>query len=111
LCVAQGTYFLATGLWPLLHLPSFVAVTGPKTDVWLVKTVGVLIASIGAALVTAGATGAPSPAIAAVAIGSAAGLAAIDVWYVRRGVIRRVYLLDAVLEVGLVAAWTIALLA
>jgi hypothetical protein len=33
---------------------SFLAVTGPKTDLWLVKSVGILIAVIGAALVVAG---------------------------------------------------------
>jgi hypothetical protein len=34
------------GLWPLVHLSSFEAVLGPKTDRWLVKTVcGLLIAN------------------------------------------------------------------
>lgn len=28
----QGTFYLATGIWPLVHIESFVAVTGPKTD-------------------------------------------------------------------------------
>jgi hypothetical protein len=28
----QGAYFLVTGVWPLVHMPSFLAVTGPKTD-------------------------------------------------------------------------------
>jgi hypothetical protein len=36
----QALYYLATGLWPLVHLPSFEAVTGPKTDDWLVHMVG-----------------------------------------------------------------------
>jgi hypothetical protein len=33
-----------TGLWPLVSIGTFQQVTGPKTDLWLVKTVGVLIA-------------------------------------------------------------------
>ena len=40
-------YFMLTGIWPVVHMPSFIAVTGPKTDLWLVRTVGLLIAGIG----------------------------------------------------------------
>jgi hypothetical protein len=43
----QAAYYLMTGLWPLFHRRSFEAVTGPKTDYWLVRTVGVLVAAIG----------------------------------------------------------------
>jgi hypothetical protein len=32
--LVQGVYFLLTGVWPIVHLPSFLAVTGPKTDLW-----------------------------------------------------------------------------
>jgi hypothetical protein len=39
----QAIYYLLTALWGLFHIESFMAVTGPKTDVWLVKTVSVLI--------------------------------------------------------------------
>src|SRR5437879_6174180 len=34
--LAQGLYFLLTGLWQLLSISSFQAVTGPKHDLWLV---------------------------------------------------------------------------
>jgi hypothetical protein len=43
----QGGDYLATGLWPLIHMKSFVAVTGPKRDLWLVRTVGILVSCIG----------------------------------------------------------------
>jgi hypothetical protein len=43
-------FYLVSGLWPLVHLQSFLTVTGPKTDLWLVKTLGVLISVIGAVL-------------------------------------------------------------
>jgi hypothetical protein len=46
----QAAYYCLTGIWPLLHLASFEAVTGPKTDDWLVKMVGLLAAVIGATL-------------------------------------------------------------
>ena len=34
---AQGALYVVTGVWPLLHMASFEAVTGPKTDDWLVR--------------------------------------------------------------------------
>ncbi len=42
--------------------------------------------------------------------GSAAALAAIDLWYAgARRRIARVYLLDAAVELGIVGAWAVAL--
>jgi len=106
--LGQGVFYLVTGIWPLLSIRSFEAITGPKTDRWLVKTAGVLIAAVGAGLTLAGGRGRVTPELATVAIGSAAGLTAIDLVYVGNGRISRVYLLDAVAEVGVIAAWGIA---
>ena len=41
--LAQGLYYAFTGVWPLISMSSFLAVTGPKTDLWLVNTVGILV--------------------------------------------------------------------
>src|SRR5437763_87401 len=103
--LAQGLYYLLTGLWPLLHMRSFEAVTGPKTDTWLVQTVGVLVVVIGGAMCLAAYRRQGSPEILFIAFGSALGLAAIDVIFVYQGRIRPVYLLDAGIQVGLVALW------
>src|SRR5690349_12706339 len=89
----HGIYFFGTGIWPILHMRSFLAVTGPKQDLWLVRTVGALIAVIGVALFFARET----PFI--LAIGSSVSLAFVDVYYVARRVIAKVYLLDAVPEI------------
>lgn len=105
LAVAQGAYFLLTGIWPILSIRTFEAVTGPKTDDWLVKTVGLLIAVVGAVLILAGARDAVSAEVVVLAVGSALGLAGVDVWYVARRVIPRVYLLDAAAEALLIALW------
>jgi hypothetical protein len=105
LAVAQGALYLATGVWPLLHMRSFEAVTGEKTDGWLVETVGALLTVGGAAMMTAGLRRRVTPEIALLAAGSAAALTAIDVIYTARRVIRPVYLLDAVAETALVAGW------
>lgn len=105
LAFGQGIYFGLTGLWPLLHMPSFLAVTGPKVDLWLVRTVGVLILAIGATLCSAGWRRRVTMEIAVLAVGSAVGLAAIDCFYVFVGRIPPIYLADAAAEALLIAAW------
>jgi hypothetical protein len=71
-------------------------------------SVGVLVAVIGASLTMAGARGRVAPEAVAIAAGSAAGLAAIDTVYPVKGRISKIYLLDAVVEVALVAGWALA---
>jgi hypothetical protein len=105
LACTQGVYFALTGVWPLLHMRSFEAVTGPKTDKWLVKTVGTLIAIIGGVLVSAASRRRITPEIAGLALGTATGLGAVDVVYAVKGRISPIYLADAVLEATLVSAW------
>jgi hypothetical protein len=104
----QGVYFLITGLWPLLHMPSFVAVTGPKVDLWLVKTVGVLIVVIGAVILLGARRRAIGPEVTLLAVGSAASLAGVDLVYALSDRIWDVYLLDALAEIGLIVLWGIA---
>lgn len=106
--LVQGPLYLATGLWPLVDMRSFLWVTGPKTDLWLVKTVGGLIAVVGGALTLAGLRGCVGPETASLAVSSAAFLTAIDVTYVSKRRISRVYLLDAAAELGLIALWAAA---
>src|SRR5688500_10141229 len=91
----QGCFYLATGVWPLIHIESFLAVTGPKTDLWLVYTVGLLIAVIGIVLVLAARAGRITTEVVVLAIAVTLALAGIDVVFVSRGVIPPVYLADA----------------
>jgi hypothetical protein len=107
LSVTQGVFYVATGLWPIVHLRSFEAVTGPKLEGWLVKTVGALIAVVGGTLVAAGLRRRVSPELMQLAAGSAASLAAVDVIYSPQR-ISPVYLLDALVEGALVTGWCVA---
>jgi hypothetical protein len=109
LAYVQAAYFLLTGVWPVMHVRSFLAVTGPKRDLWLVKTVGLLIAVEGAAIGVAAYGRAVTPPVILLAIGGAVVLLAIDVVYVAKRVIGRVYLADALVEAVLIAAWAACL--
>lgn len=105
IALAQGGYYLVTALWSLVSIGSFQRVTGPKTDLWLVKTVGVLVGVIGGVLCRAGLGQNTSSDVPLLAVGSAAGLTAIDVVYVTRRRISPIYLLDALAELVLIAGW------
>lgn len=98
-------------MWPLVSPGTFQAVTGPKRDLWLVNTAGVLVTAIGGVLAVSGARRAVSPETAALAVSSAAGLAAIDITYVSKRRISPVYLLDAAAELAAVYLWARAVAA
>ena len=100
----QGAYYLVTGVWPLVHMKSFLAVTGPKEDLWLVRTVAVLITMCAIAILIAARARRVTPEIVMLASGCALSLAAVDVTYVLRGTISPIYLADAVVEL-ILAPW------
>ena len=101
--LAQGLFYVATGLWPVLHLRSFEAVTGPKRDRWLVRTTGALIAAIGGSLLVAARD--RSRAAKTLGVASAATLAGADLVFVASGQIPRIYLADAAAEAAVIGLW------
>jgi hypothetical protein len=104
----QGAYFLVTGLWPLVSLRTFYAVTGPKRDGWLVQTVGSMIACVGSTLLLGARRPSVPPEVKWLGASCAAALMAVDVLFVRQRRIPRIYLADAVAELGLLAGWALA---
>ena len=101
---AQGAYYVLTGAWPLVSMRAFEAVTGPKTDDWLVRMVGLLAALIGGVLLAALRSGRVTREILLLAGGAAACFGAIDLWYGLGGRISPVYVADGVLELAFMAA-------
>lgn len=108
MAIGQGAFWMVSCVWPIVHIRSFEAVTGPKVDRWLVKTVGGLITCIGGVLLMDGLNNRTSRSSRALAMSSAAVLTGIDLWYASRGRISRIYLLDALAEGGLIAGWIAA---
>lgn len=99
----QACYYLATGAAPFVSRRLFEAVTGPKTDWWLVQMVGLLAITSGAAVAVGSRSEKPSPETLAMAALSAASFAAIDIVHSLRGRISKVYLCDAAVELLLLA--------
>lgn len=98
----QGIYFLITGIWPLLSMDSFIEATGPKQDTWLVKMVGLLAVSIGLTFVVSSLRQQKPPLVLAFAV--ATSFLLMDVVYVAKGVIGRIYLMDAAIQTVFLAA-------
>src|SRR5688572_24744206 len=87
----QGLYYLLTALWPLIDIDSFMDVSGPKTDVWLVKTVSVLLLCISVFLISAGIHKRFNVSVAVFAASLTVGLTVIDIYYSITDVIWNVY--------------------
>ena len=101
---AQGTYYLGTGPTAIAFPRTFQAITGPKRDMWLAKTMGGLITVIGAALLEGTRATEPSNELKFLAAGSALVLGASDLIYGGQGRNTRVYYLDAAAQAALLAA-------
>ena len=107
LAPAHGSFNLFNGLWPLVSMRTFEAVFGPKVDRWLVHTVGGRLTTV--AVVQLGSREPDQLRIARLlGMGTAATLLTIDVVYVPQRRISRMYLADAVCEVGWLTAWAFA---
>jgi hypothetical protein len=104
LLISHSLYILRTGIWPLIDIESFMTVTGPKTDIWLVKTVGSLLIPVGLAMLSF--VSRPSDkSLFILAGGISVAFIAIDTFYALREVISDIYLLDAILEALFLAGW------
>lgn len=105
MAAVQAAYWLISGIWPLLHLRSFEAVTGPKVDGWLVRTVGLLLSAVGGVLAYSARQASTPREIPLVACSTAAALLASDVTFSLSGRISKIYLLDALANVALIGCW------
>ena len=72
--------------------------TGEKTDDWLVQTVGVLAAVIGATLLVGSTRRRPGRETLTLSLLSILGFAAVDLVFVLRGAIGPIYLADAAIQ-------------
>jgi len=107
--VAQGVYILVTALWGLLHIESFMAITGPKTDIWLVKTVSAVLVPIGATLLLYRFFSTDvRPAIALGGL-SSLSLIPIDFYYALNNVISDIYMADGIIQLIILLLWSIIL--
>ena len=94
--LSQGIYYLITGIWPVVHISSFMLVTGPKTDLWLVKMVSLLAISVG---ITILAMWRAKTRFTVLNYTTALSFLIIDVYYSLTDTISDIYLVDAIVQV------------
>lgn len=99
---AHAAYLAAGGLAPLVSMRAFEAVTGPKTDDWLVKTVGLLALGFTVLLVREAGEPEPRPLTG---LAAALPFALASGWYGGTHRISRIYLADAAVELAFAALW------
>jgi hypothetical protein len=106
----QSIYTFITAIWPILDIESFMIVTGPKTDIWLVKTVGALLIPVSLTLASYLFIKTNLKPAAILGGLSAAVFITIDFYYPLTDVISNVYMLDGILQIGFLICWAIVLL-
>jgi hypothetical protein len=105
LLIIQSTYILITAIWPIIDIKSFMMVTGYKTDIWLVKTVGALLVPIALCLATH--LFISTDKRPALVLGSLTAVAfiCIDFYYALTDVISDIYMADGLVEIIFLAGW------
>ncbi len=103
----QGIYTMLTALWPIIDIESFMRISGYKIDIWLVKTVSVLLLAISVSMLSTIFLKAPNYPVFLLALISAAGLAYVDFYYAFGERISKVYLADGIIEILFVLGWII----
>lgn len=101
----QGAYDLVGGLWPLLHMASFEALTGPKTDGWLVRTVAGILVVVGVVLIQNALRGSVGHSVRWIAGGISLVLASVALISSLAGFISWLYFFDGLFHLAFALAW------
>lgn len=101
----QGIYTLITAVWPIIHVDSFMEVTGPKTDVWLVKTVGALLIPLAACLMSYLFIETDRRPAFILGTLSCVAFISIDFYYALKDIIPNIYMADGVLQILFLSTW------
>ncbi|HYE56274.1 MAG TPA: hypothetical protein VD996_15600 [Chitinophagaceae bacterium] len=88
-----------------MHIESFMVVTGPKNDIWLVKTVGALLIPICCCFLTHLFLRIDHRPVIVLAAVSCIAFACIDFYYALNDVISKVYLADGAVQLLLLLSW------
>lgn len=108
LSFSHALYLLFGGGWPLLHLKSFEAVTGPKHDEFLVRTVALLLILVGSILLGQRKAVVESSAVQ-LAMGTSFILGTVAIVSAAGGWVWKVYFIDGTIHLLFVLAWAFLL--
>lgn len=101
----HAAYLLIGGAWPMVHMSSFEAVTGPKDEHWLVRSVAGILLVISITLFAQLGKGRIEYAAITTAMGASFVLAVVGFITVMAGVISPIYLADGAMHFFFFACW------
>ena len=104
-----GGYLTLTGIWALIDVDSFMRVTGPKTDIWMVKTLSLMFTSMGLTFLLAAYLGEGKLLFSVLGFFTCASVLGIDVYYSLNEVIWKVYLIDGFMQMLFLAGFIMLL--
>jgi hypothetical protein len=102
--LAQGSYYVLCAVWPLLSVTTYQEATGHQGDQWYAEKISAMLLAVGATLCLSAYRRQGTPEILFLSLASAFGMVAVDIHMLYRG-FSLFYLLDAILELGLVSFW------
>ncbi len=106
LTLVHGAYYALVGTWPLVHFPSFEAVTGEKCDDWLVRTVAGIMIFFGIAMLMRTFRNAlPDAGLRQMALGISGVLAVVAISTALGGRTGPVYLLEGAVHTAFFVGW------
>lgn len=101
----QCIYTFITAVWPLIDIESFMLVTGYKTDLWLVKTVGAILVSVSLCMATHLFIRTDHIPVVVLAITSSIAFICIDFYYALNDTISDIYMADGALQILFLTGW------
>lgn len=103
----QGVYFLIVGMWPIVSINSFMSFAGPKTDIWLVRTFGAMLACEGFCFIITAMLRHMSFPMLILAFLNSVLLLFVDMHYHLDNVLGESYLVDASIEFLFIVWWVV----
>jgi hypothetical protein len=104
---SHAIYIFITAVWPIIDIESFMMVTGPKTDIWLVKTVGALLIPVAVTMIVNLVAVDNKWPLITLAAGTAIAFICVDCYYALNDVISDIYLADAAVEFIFLIGWIV----
>jgi len=102
----QSLFYLFTGIWPLMHISSFLAGKGEEADNWLLVSAGSLLLCIVCAFFIDLYARRNSASIIFLAIASSVAFLCVDFHYSVFHAMSKLYIVDAAIHLVLMTLWS-----
>jgi hypothetical protein len=96
----QGAYYVLTGVWPLVHFPSFADAVALRINPFQAQSFAAVIIVVGGSLIEAARREPPGPFPTMLGAATAAAIALISLWWLPRLGTASILWIDVLVEVA-----------